>query len=138
MRLRGAMFAPALLVVAACGFGGSEPSEPEKLSGMQEYESIEAMVDDFGERGLNCDITMDKNTRYATEAGRCQMLDTEMVLSIFSDTRQMDNQRGTNQLLASAGIDYGLLIGANWTVNCGSEADCEAVKAKIGGRIEAG
>lgn len=54
MRLRAALVAPALVVLAACSTGSNEPSEPEALSGMQEYTSAEQIADDLAARGHEC------------------------------------------------------------------------------------
>lgn len=74
----------------------------------------------------------------AANAGRCSIGGTETVMSVYTSTTDRDEAVDMqSSLLGPAGIEYGLLVGANWTVNCGSESTCIAMKSPMGGKIVA-
>lgn len=130
----------ATVVLSGCASG--EPDEPEftPRSGTQSYDSVQALSDDLAAGGYDCgDVAIDTNSKFAAQAGRCSLWDSEIVLSIFSATTDRDSQvEATTVLLRDAGLEFGSLIGGNWIVNCGTESRCVELKGVLGGKIESG
>lgn len=130
----------AAVVLSGCASG--QPDEPTftPRSGTQTYETVQEISDDLAAGRYDCgDVTIDTNSKFAAQSGRCSLWDREIVLSIFSATTDRDAQVGaTTALLRDAGLEFGSLIGGNWIVNCGSESRCVELKTVLGGKIESG
>lgn len=135
MRLRIVLVAPALVVLAACSTGSTEPSEPEALSGMQEYTSAEQISDDLAARGHECRYEKRQGSMFATSSGSCWIGDHELVLSVYTTQDLAEESLGMTQVLKNAGLDYGVIVGSRWTVNCGSKDECLPLQEALGGRL---
>lgn len=128
----------AVLLAAGCSSGDAEDFKAR--SGTQQYDSAQAIADDLAAAGITCEnFTKDKSTRYSTDAGRCTIDGHEIVLSIFtSDELQEENIANLVGTFEPVEIEYGLLIGSKWMINCGDTKAtniCTDVKAQLGGRI---
>lgn len=108
------------------------------LSGLQDYTSVRDLVADLSGGGLECaaPLTLDGNSRFAVQQGRCTINGTEMVFGIFSSDAQRAQGEAYVRELKTLGLDYGFIEGGNWLVNCSGAEPCTAVKAVIGGRVE--
>ncbi|MGR6028938.1 hypothetical protein ACS7JX_18820 [Rhodococcus erythropolis] len=128
----------AVLLAAGCSSGDAEDFKAR--SGTQQYDSAQAIADDLTAAGITCEnFTKDKSTRYSTDAGRCTIDGHEMVLSIFtSDDLQEENIASFVGAFEPVKMEYGLLVGSKWMINCGDTKAtniCTDVKAQLGGRI---
>ena len=135
-------FAAAAAISLALLAGGcsSDNEDFKARSGTQQYDSAQAIADDLTAAGIDCDnFTKDASTRYSTDAGRCTIDNHEVVLSIFaSDDLQEDNIADFVGVFEPVKMEYGLLVGAKWMINCGDTKAtdiCKDVKAQLGGRI---
>jgi hypothetical protein len=143
--------AAVVFITAACGSSGTGVTAAERtaqivsslqrypMSGLQDYDTVRALVSDLAGAGLPCStpLTLDSNSRYAVQQGRCRVNDTEMVFGIFSSDAQRAQGESVVRELKTLGVDYGFVEGGNWLVNCGGTDQCSQVKAIIGGRLEA-
>ncbi|QCB49197.1 hypothetical protein E5720_12020 [Rhodococcus sp. PAMC28707] len=139
-----AVFGSALAFTLVSCSSDTSDSAPESTfeprPGTQSYDSAQAITDDLAAGGFPCEtpFEIDSTSRMAANAGRCSIGGTETVLSVYTSTTDRDDSVNVqSSLLGPAGIEYGLLVGANWTVNCGSEATCIAMKVPMGGKIVA-
>lgn len=128
----------AVLLASGCSSGDTEGFKA--LSGAQQYDSAQAIADDLAAAEITCEnFTKDKSTRYSTDAGRCTIDGHEIVLSIFtSDDLQEENIANLVGTFEPVKIEYGLLVGSKWMINCGDTKAtniCTDVKAQLGGRI---
>ncbi|OBF98462.1 hypothetical protein A5790_03040 [Mycobacterium sp. 852002-51152_SCH6134967] len=74
----------------------------------------------------------------SVDAGNCYIDGTEMVLAIYADQSKIDEQIDfIVEVLGGNNMEYGMLAGKNWTVNCGSRAACQELQDDLGGSITA-
>lgn len=136
--------APATVTVTASSTQASAPSstqanapKPTQLSGMQEYQSVQALADDLTRFGHPCTVAPFNND-FAVQAGQCTTDVGELVLSLYLSQEKLDNQLDFVRSLArSSGSDYGWLVGEGWAIECGTRAACEALQSGIGGDVAA-
>ncbi|MGB5151173.1 MAG: hypothetical protein WBN99_14770 [Mycobacterium sp.] len=113
----------------------SESAAPTKLSGLQEYASAQALADDLTKYGHTCNFTPTTGAQNAVDSGNCYVNGTQMILGIYADQSKIDAQiTFVEDVLGNNNVDYGMLAGKNWTINCGSRAACEDIQADLGGR----
>jgi hypothetical protein len=141
----GVLGCVATATLTACGASQTSSSEtasstqPTKLSGLQEYQSIQEVADDLTRHGHACtDVTPERGAYYyPVEGGRCTIDGKVMLIAIYTSESQVDAQLATFEEFREAGLEYGFLAGKNWTVNCGARAECEKLQRDLGGRIVA-
>jgi hypothetical protein len=135
VRVGFGVFAAAVLALAACG--SSQSSTPSKESGLQEYQSSQALADDLTKHGHTCNMAPEGGSNYAVDGGKCTIDGTEMILGIYASQSQIDAQLSLSGIFESAHLDYGWLAGKNWVINCESRAACEKIGADLGGSVVA-
>jgi hypothetical protein len=113
------------------------PAGPPELTGVQEYTSAEQIADDLAERGHECRYEKRQGAMFATSSGSCWMGDHELVLSVYTTQDLAEESLEMNQLFEDAGLDYGVVVGNRWTVNCGSRDECLPFQDALGGRLVA-
>lgn len=136
MELRAIALVPLVFLLAACGRGNTPPDPPE-LTGVQEYTSAEQIADDLAVRGHECRYERRQGSMFATSSGSCWMKDHELVLSVYTTQDLAEQSLEMNQLFENAGLDYGVVVGNRWTVNCGSREECLPFQDALGGRLVA-
>ena len=121
---------------AAQWAGGSFASP----SGLQTYQSTQEIIDAAKAAGVSClGLKNDSSPSIAVQQGRCQLNANEIVVAVYTSPAERDS--ATNQItgsLAAAGIQYGVLAGGNWMVNCNNELTCLKFRAALGGRMNSG
>jgi hypothetical protein len=137
MSIRAVLALPALAVLLVACSGASEPAGPEPLSGMQEYTSAEEISTDLADRGHECRYEKRQGSKFATSSGSCWIDEHELVLSVYTTQDLAEESLSVHQLFEDAGIDYGIIVGNRWTVNCGSRDQCLPLQDVLGGRLEA-
>ena len=144
-RLAGAVLAFAAFA-AACGsqetdgpetVSSAATTQPTKLSGLQEYQSIQAMADELNRFGQSCIIKPLGGFVYPVDSGSCEAYGRTVVLAIYASQERLDEQVQTFDLFREAGLDYGILAGKNWTIDCGTRPVCDKIHDDMGGSISA-
>lgn len=136
-----AAISSAALILGGCSSNNIAEEETFKpKSGTQQYDSVQGIADDLTAAGLPCEnFTINESTRYATQSATCEIAGTETVLSVFtSDTDQADNIKVFSTLMEPKEIEYGLVAGSKWMINCGDTTindNCKNIKAQLGGRL---
>jgi hypothetical protein len=111
-------------------------TEPTKHSGLQEYPSAQALADDLTKHGHTCNMTPRGGGMFSVDSGDCDIDGKQMILDIYTGQSQIDaHLQFVIPAFEHAHMDYGWLVGKNWTVNCGSRATCQKLQADLGGRI---
>ncbi len=138
--------AATVLSVAACGSEPSPPATatttpssagPAKLSGLQEYQSAQAIADDLARFGHTCVLTLGSNG-FAIDSGKCASDVGPLQLSVYGSQEKMHDQLSfVSGYLGRVGKQYGWLSGTSWAIDCGSRAVCERLQADLGGSITA-
>lgn len=143
-----AAFVVVVCVVAGCGSTGgaptgatgttSVPAATARLSGLQEYQSIQAMADDLAKHGHPCtDLTPLGGGSFNVDGAKCTIDGEVMVLELYTSQSQIDAQLKVLNSFRENHLDFGWLSGKNWTINCGTRPLCEKVQADMGGSIVA-
>ena len=137
-RLITALAVGGLLLTAGCS-SDKASSQPAPLNGLQSYASIKHMTSELADGGFTCDRTESRDTfKYAAESIACYHDGREYTLALHLSDADRDSAISVNEtLLGSAGISYGLVAGANWTVNCGDPDRCQPIKQILGGKVTA-
>ncbi|KLN71024.1 hypothetical protein ABM90_14145 [Rhodococcus erythropolis] len=136
-----AAISSAALILGGCSSNDTAEEETFKpKSGTQQYDSAQGIADDLAAAGLPCEnFTINESTRYATQSATCEVAGTETVLSVFtSDTDQAENIGIFSSLMEPLKIEYGLVAGSKWMINCGDTTindNCKNIKAQLGGRL---
>lgn len=136
MRMRSVVLVGiGALLAAGCGDGDTEP---DKLNGLQEYPSAQALADDLTKHGHTCEFKQTAGGMNTVDSGTCVIDGKEMVLGIYASQSQIDKQIAfIESVLGQSKMDYGMLAGKNWTVNCGSRDACMKLEAGMGGSVTA-
>ena len=137
MSIRAALTLPALAVLLVACSDANEPVGPEPLSGMQEYASADEISTDLADRGHECRYEKRQGSKFATSAGSCWIDDHELVLSVYTTQDLAEESLSVYQLFEDQEVDYGVIVGNRWTVNCGSRDECLPLQDVLGGRLEA-
>jgi hypothetical protein len=118
----------------------SPASSTSNASGLQTYESTQEIVDSLEAGGVKCTgLKNDDAPSIAVQQSRCKYLGKEIVVAIYTSTQERIQAVDTiTELLASAGIDYGVVSGGNWMVNCGNTMTCSTFRTPLGGKVTAG
>jgi len=126
-----------LLLAAGCS--NEADSKPAQLNGLQSYTSIDDMNSDLANGGFTCDRTEARDTfKYAAESIACYHDGHEYTLALHLSDSDRDSAISVNEtLLGNVGLAYGLVAGANWTVNCGDPDRCQNIKQILGGKVTA-
>ncbi|NIL77995.1 hypothetical protein [Rhodococcus sp. B10] len=132
----------ASVLISGCSSDDATVTEQtfEPRPGTQSYASAQEIVDDLTAGGFPCEtpFEIDATSTMAANAGRCNVGGVETVMSVYTSTGDRDEAVDLGpSLFGAAGIEYGYLVGANWTVNCGSPDACVQLKAPMGGKIVA-
>ena len=127
------------LLASACS-NDSDENVFEPRSGTQQYESAQAIADDLKAAGLTCEnLTINETSRYASQAATCQIKGEDIILSVFnSDTDLADNISAFESMLKPVKMEYGLVSGSKWMINCGDTTEnenCMEIKAQLGGKL---
>ena len=139
--------AASMLAVVACGSQSADretvtvtptSTQPTKLSGMQEYQSAQAIADALSEFGHACTLAPFKND-FAVNAGQCTTDLGELHMSVYLSQSELDKQLDfVKDLGKSAAYQpYGWLVGSRWSIDCGNRAACEKIQASLGGNVVA-
>jgi hypothetical protein len=113
-------------------------TEPTKRSGLEEYPSAQALADDLTKHGHTCNMTPRGGDMFWVDSGECDIDGKQMILGIYTGQSQIDaHLQFVIPAFEHAHMDYGWLVGKNWTVDCGSRATCQKLQADLGGRITA-
>ncbi len=132
---------------AACGSQSSDretvtvtPSsaQPTKLSGMQEYQSAQAIADDLTRFGHTCALAP-FNNGFAVDGGQCTTDVGQLKLSVYLTQSKLDEQLQFVKDYVGRTLQqpYGWLVGSRWSIDCGNRAACETIKADLGGSVSA-
>ncbi|QXW03987.1 hypothetical protein [Rhodococcus globerulus] len=136
-----------LTAAAALGFaiaigGCSEApnNEFEARSGDQEYDQTVGMASDLRAAGEPCvDFSINDVATYARESATCTLDGHEVILSIFESTEdQAANVQNFADINEPVRMEYGLLVGSKWMINCGdttTSETCVNLQAKLGGEL---
>eukprot|EP01133_Synstelium_polycarpum_P025718 gene25718-30889_t len=136
-----AAISSAALILGGCSSNDTAEEETFKpKSGTQQYDSAQGIADDLAAAGLPCEnFTINESTRYATQSATCQIAGEDAVLSVFtSDADQADNIEVFSSLMEPVKMEYGLVAGSKWMINCGDTTindNCKNIKAQLGGRL---
>jgi hypothetical protein len=144
----GLLACAAMMILAA--FAGAQSSSPETVSvtsrsaepttppGLQEYQTIQELADDLTRHGHTCDVTPMGWVNHNVTRGKCTVDGIVVLLSLFTSQSEIDAQLAEFESLFEAiGLDFGFLVGKNWTINCRSRTPCEKLHEDLGGSVVA-
>ena len=143
-----AALATAALALSGCASTAGTPTSgtattssnvtTAKLSGLQEYQTIQAMADDLAKHGHPCtELIPLGGGSFNVDGGKCTIDGEVMVLGLYTSQSQIDAQLKVLDAFRENHLDFGWLSGKNWTINCGTRPLCEKVQADMGGSIVA-
>ncbi|NMM89637.1 hypothetical protein B2J88_35770 [Rhodococcus sp. SRB_17] len=131
----------AISVALIAGGCSSTPgNEFKSRSGTQEYDRTVAIASDLRASGQPCSkYSISDVATYARESATCALESHDVILSVFDSSKDMDaNIRNFADMYGSIRLQYGLLVGSKWIINCGDTtrwATCENLQSKLGGEI---
>jgi ABC-type glycerol-3-phosphate transport system substrate-binding protein len=139
---RAAVLLAAAALLASCGGSDPSPEAPTETETTQaptknvEYSSVVELRDAFVEAGGECPSWNQSDIILAAlESGEC---DDATVLSIYVDRSEaMDAAAGLAAFDEMMGEPSPVLVGPNWLVNSGQDADeLTELKKVLGGTVE--
>ncbi|MCF6389785.1 hypothetical protein L2K20_22655 [Mycobacterium sp. MBM] len=95
------------------------------------------MADELNRFGQSCTVKPLGGFVYPVDSGSCEAYGRTLVLAIYASQERLDEQVKTFDLFREAGLDYGILAGKNWTIDCGTRPVCDRIHDDIGGSISA-
>lgn len=128
----GAGVIASIALLAGC----SSDEEFTPRSGTQTYESATAIADDMAAGGIPCDSVnvTTAGSKYASDTRYCAIgPQGGFMLSVHNSQADIDDLSVAVQ--NSLSDEYGLLTGANWSVNCQTPNKCAELKGVLGGKI---
>lgn len=138
-----AALAAVVLALTGCGPTATTPAggtatTAAKLSGLQEYQTIQAMADDLAKHGHPCtELTQLGGGFFNVDGAKCTIDGEVMILELYTSQSQIDAQLKVLDSFRENHLDFGWLAGKNWTINCGTRPVCEKVQDDMGGSIVA-
>ncbi len=113
------------------------PEVTEPPSGLQTYQSTREIIDAAKAGGVSClGLKNDAAPSIAVQQGRCFVGANEIVVALYTSPAERDvAANGIADTLSAAGIEYGILAGGNWMVDCGDEQTCLIFREVLGGRM---
>ncbi|WP_141564221.1 hypothetical protein [Mycolicibacterium palauense] len=95
------------------------------------------MADELNRFGQSCTVKPLGGGVYPVDTGSCEAYGRTVVLAIYASQERLDEQVKTFDLFRQAGLDYGILAGKNWTIDCGTRPVCDKIHDDMGGSISA-
>ncbi|MEU0497877.1 hypothetical protein [Mycobacterium sp. NPDC006124] len=95
------------------------------------------MADELNRFGQSCTVKPLGGFVYPVDTGSCEAYGRTVVLAIYASQDRLDEQVKTFDLFREAGLDYGILAGKNWTIDCGTRPVCDEIHDDMGGSISA-
>lgn len=132
-----AMIALCVAIVGtSCSSNGGEDA-PSKLTGTQEYSSVDEIGNDLRARAIDCTPQQDAKSTAFTTAGRCTVDGQEIVLGIFTNDSQLSEFKSNINFVATTlGEESYLVVGSNWVANCSSDQSCaDRIQSQLGGQV---
>lgn len=142
-----------MLCLTIIGCGGAEPTPDSAVvrtsetsstppttqpnNGLQEYGSVQGVLDDLMAAGITCTgLKMSPNPSFAVEQGSCFVGADEIVIALHSSVPERDNQaEQLTDLMSGIDGEFRIILGGNWLVNTADSPIWTDVREALGGRV---